>query len=74
MRINYWIWHIVPGLHYVEFAEPNCKADNVMRETHRWFDEVVWIPIVNDIVLDRFGTDIGPIIIYYIKNMVLDDP
>ena len=69
MRINYWLWHIVPGSEYVDFR--NHTAVDVMRQSHRWHDNVVWLPIVDEIVLIHFGKDIGPIVMYYIKNMIM---
>ena len=68
MRINWWIWHIYPGIDYIDFG----KYTELRKYSRRWYEDVAWLPIVVQIVEERFGNDIAIIIMEYAKYMEID--
>ena len=70
MKINWWIWHIYPGSNYCDWN--GFKADKLMNKVGEWYEGIVWLPVIEEIVLKRFGADIGPIVIDYVKSIKLD--
>eukprot|EP01083_Nonionella_stella_P034486 94381_1 len=67
LRLHWWLWHICPG---VDLYSP--KVAQLKGKVHTFYNEMVWFPVTNEIVLRCLGSDIGTIVMDYVKNMRLD--
>ena len=67
-RINWWIWHIMPGENKIHLRRDifnNIDVNVLLIKCRDWYNETFMIPIVYDIVVEKFGTDIGNVIMDY---------
>ncbi len=65
-RTHRWLWHVAPGV-----TEVNKWRDDVipfLKKCYSFYDSIQWLPVTKQIVFERFGADIGDIIIAYLKT------
>ena len=68
-RTHLWLWHILPGKRNWQMGWNNIDTKKVLEETYKYYDEIQWLPFATQIVLQRFGKDIGGIVVDYLKAM-----
>ena len=67
-RTHHWLWHVVPGIE-INANKWDSDMTPFLKRMYSFYDSVQWMPVVTDIVVNEFGTDIGPIIMDYVKAM-----
>ena len=68
-RNQYLMWHIAPGRTEVRFK----REDKGIHVYTRWllkYDKMMIVPIRNSLVLEKFGPDIGGIILSYFPSWI----
>ena len=78
-RTHLWLWHILPGqwawtmifsrYGYDEKVDVERSSKIILATTYKYYDQVQWLPFESTIVLNRFGNDVGNIIVDYLKAM-----
>ena len=68
-RIHLWLWHILPGEDKWQMRWDKINVKEFLSVTYKYYDEVQWLPFAKEIVIQRFGKDIGGIIVDYLKAM-----
>ena len=69
IRIHLWLWHILPSRKKGSMGLHLINKNDFMQRIYKHYDEVQWLPFAQEIVLQRFGKDIGGIIVEYLKAM-----
>ena len=67
-RIHLWLWHIVPG-EYNQSESWTSGQMSFLKRMCSFYDSALWFPLTRQILVDDFGTDIGHIIMDYMKEM-----
>jgi len=67
LRTHLWLWHIVPSISSYSMTW-RADINPFLKKLYSFYDSIQWLPITRDIVLDRFGDDIGRIIVEYLKE------
>ena len=68
-RTHLWLWHILPGQMSHKMKWNNIKLNEFLGATYKCYDDIQWLPFAQEIVLERFGKDIGSIVVEYLKAM-----
>ena len=74
-RIHLWLWHIIPGKNDLKkeifwgMNHDRRELDGLLTTMYKYYDQVQWLPFASQIVIDTFGSDIGNIIVEYLKAM-----
>ena len=74
-RIHFWLWHILPGKSDVTkeivwgINHDKTELNRFLTTTYKYYDQVQWLPLVSKILIDLFGSDIGNIVVDYLKEM-----
>ena len=68
-RTHLWLWHILPGKRKYQMKFHIIDTKAVLGETFKYYDEIQWLPFATEIVVQRFGKDIGGIVVIYLKAM-----
>ena len=68
-RIHFWLYHLEPGKRRCNWYD--LTEQGVSMNANNWYQEVCWIPKVEIILINRFGNDIGQIIMDYCRNFAL---
>ena len=68
-RIHLWLWHILPGKALWDMGWDTINLNEFLGDAFKYYDEIQWLPFAQEIVLLRFGNDIGGIIVDYLKAM-----
>ena len=71
IRLHLWLWHILPTKRRWQMLLSSNKYDKkkFMQRTYKFYDEIQWLPFAQEIVFQRFGNDIGGIVVEYLKAM-----
>eukprot|EP01083_Nonionella_stella_P014134 39776_1 len=64
-RTHRWLWHVAPSEFPVRLGEDLIPF---FKRCYMMYDSIQWLPVTREIVLRKFGKDIGPIIIDYVKT------
>eukprot|EP01083_Nonionella_stella_P235939 829138_1 len=70
LRLHWWLWHISPGRDNVYFRR--VQLSQLSHRVDKFYDDMVWFPKTNEIVLRCLGCDIGKMVMDYVKCMKLD--
>ena len=68
-KVHWLLWHLDTS------DDANwwqINNDQLMREMNKFYDNVAWFPVVENIILSKFGKDIGNIIMKYCKSFNID--
>ena len=72
-RTHFWLWHILPGqlknVHTITWKHDSNDKNKFFQNVYKYYDEIQWLPYARKIVVDKFGQDIGGIIVDYLKAM-----
>ena len=69
LRTHLWLWHILPGKRKYRMKWHEVDRKEILRETFKYYDQVQWLPFATQIVVRKFGQDIGGIVVDYLKAM-----
>ena len=69
-RIHHLMWHFEIG-NRADWWQ--IKQEELLKSINEFYDKCAWFPAVEKIILNRFGGDIGNIIIMYCRNFELDE-
>eukprot|EP01084_Bolivina_argentea_P109400 195557_1 len=67
-RTHLWLWHIIPGVDEYMMDWKNKDVDLFLKNLYNFYDSIQWLPITREILLEKFGQDIGKIIIGYLPS------
>ena len=68
-RTHLWLCHILPGEYKWQMKWDKIDVNKFLTVTYKYYDQVQWLPFAKEIIVQRFGKDIGGIIIHYLKAM-----
>ena len=66
-RIHYILYHLNPS----GSVNLNIGSELLILKTNEYYDEVCWYPPIEKLLMNKFGQDIGAIIIDYCRNIKL---
>ena len=69
-RIQYWMWHIQPGIDYVKLNS-DLNVSNILQSADDWYMLRTQIPLIEKLILELYGDDIGRVILDYYHNIKL---
>ena len=69
VRTHLWLWHIAPGKVRWQANWKSVDANDMIACCYKYYDQIQWLPFAQEIVLQRFGKDIGGIIVEYLRAM-----
>ena len=64
-RVTYFLWHLNAGHNYIN---PN---QTIGVNANKWYDRIQWYPKAEELVTNKFGTDIAQIILEYVTQIQL---
>ena len=68
-KIHWFLWHINPSSGHVNFSKVGIY--DFERDVNGYYGDVCWYPIVEGMVLNAMGKDIGAIIMDYCRSIDL---
>ena len=72
IRINYWLRWIQPGNTRVIWPI-SMTSQNVGEEMYSLYNNVCWYPLVEIIVFEVYGRDIGEVIMDYCRSIIVQN-
>ena len=64
MRIQWWLWHIQSGRLDITL-NPSKEASTLLEPAREWYMKRSWYPLIQRLVLQKYGNDIGKLIMHY---------
>ena len=67
-QTHIWLWHILPGVESYHMKwESNFNP--FLTKMYSFYDSIQWAPITKQILTQKFGQDIGNLIMDYVKAL-----
>jgi hypothetical protein len=70
-RMHYYLWHICPG--NIDLDWDNVKNDELFVDIDAFYNDIQYLPLIEQILLDMFGMDVGPIVFEYFQQIPNQD-
>jgi hypothetical protein len=72
VRMYWWLWHISPGIRsFTRLTKP--KVEQILVKTYAFYDDVFWLPKVNELLIQRFGQDIASVIMQLLQAITIGE-
>eukprot|EP01084_Bolivina_argentea_P065495 119383_1 len=68
---QYYGWHILPTSSTLHTPKDHERTDIKLLEIKEYYDNIVFVPIITDMVDRRFGSDICDIIMDYYNQVIV---
>merc|ERR1712228_1109962 len=68
-----YLWMFLPSTDNMKGIEDQTECDKVGRLIEETYFEMTLYPIIQTVVIDRFGNDIACVILYYFENIHLEN-
>eukprot|EP01084_Bolivina_argentea_P087743 158472_1 len=66
VRTHMWLWHIMPGMNRYRMELHKLDINAFLKRLYHFYDSIQWMPITKGILVEKFGKDIGEIIVSYL--------
>ena len=64
-RLLFWLWHIAPGDESIIIHRFDVER------IEKYYDELMLVPFIQNLVIQKFGNDVGLLIVEYFKSINL---
>eukprot|EP01084_Bolivina_argentea_P113897 202898_1 len=72
VRIHWWLWYIVPGANDINVHD-NRNVKEFMIAIEKDYVDMAWLPIIEKILINKYGDDISHIIMDFLASIDVTD-